>query len=46
LREAIERTLAERDDLGREARVTVERSFTWDRTGRETVAAYEAAARR
>jgi teichuronic acid biosynthesis glycosyltransferase TuaC len=46
LREAIERTLAERDDLGREARATVERSFTWDRTGRETVAAYEAAARR
>jgi teichuronic acid biosynthesis glycosyltransferase TuaC len=46
LREAIERTLAERDDLGREARATVERTFTWDRTGRETVAAYEAAARR
>ena len=46
LREAIERTLAARDDLGREARATVERSFTWDRTGRETVGAYDDAAGR
>jgi teichuronic acid biosynthesis glycosyltransferase TuaC len=43
LREAIEHTLAERERLGREARATVERSFTWDRTGRDTVAAYAVA---
>jgi len=47
LRKAIERTLADREQLGRAARATVQRSFTWDRTGRETVAAYaEAVARR
>jgi glycosyltransferase involved in cell wall biosynthesis len=47
LREAIEHTLAERERLGREARATVERSFTWERTGRDTLVAYaEAVARR
>ena len=47
LREAIEATLAGREALGRAARATVQRSFTWDRTGRDTVAAYaEAVARR
>ena len=29
-------------ELGRAARATVEESFTWERCGRETVAAYEA----
>jgi glycosyltransferase involved in cell wall biosynthesis len=43
LRAAIERTLADREALGREARATVQRSFTWDATGRATVAAYEEA---
>jgi teichuronic acid biosynthesis glycosyltransferase TuaC len=32
---------AARAQLGREARATVERSFTWERCGRATVAAYE-----
>ncbi len=31
---------AARATLGRQARATVERSFTWERCGRETVAAY------
>jgi glycosyltransferase involved in cell wall biosynthesis len=43
LRAAIERTLADRERLGREARATVQSSFTWDATGRATVAAYEEA---
>ncbi|MFL5975092.1 MAG: glycosyltransferase [Solirubrobacterales bacterium] len=43
LRAAIERTLADHERLGQEARVTVERAFTWNHTGRATVAAYEAA---
>ena len=47
LRVAIEATLADREALGRAGRATVQRSFTWDRTGRDTVAAYaEAVARR
>jgi glycosyltransferase involved in cell wall biosynthesis len=32
-------------ELGRAARETVEREFTWERCGRDTVAAYEAALR-
>lgn len=32
-------------ELGRAARATVERSFTWERCGRETVAAYESVLR-
>jgi teichuronic acid biosynthesis glycosyltransferase TuaC len=43
LRGAIERTLADGERLGAEARATVERAFTWERTGRETLAAYEEA---
>ena len=43
LRGAIERTLADRERLGAEARATVERAFTWEHTGRETLAAYEEA---
>jgi teichuronic acid biosynthesis glycosyltransferase TuaC len=43
LRAAIERTLAEGERLGAEARATVERAFTWEHTGRETIAAYEEA---
>lgn len=35
----------ERRELGRRARETVERSFTWERCGRATVAAYEEALR-
>jgi len=47
LRAAIEGTLADREGLGAQARATVERAFTWDRTGRDTVGAYaEAVARR
>jgi glycosyltransferase involved in cell wall biosynthesis len=34
-----------RDALGRAARETVERSFTWPECGRQTVAAYEEALR-
>jgi glycosyltransferase involved in cell wall biosynthesis len=34
-----------RRELGREARATVEASFTWPRCGAATVAAYEAALR-
>jgi teichuronic acid biosynthesis glycosyltransferase TuaC len=34
-----------RHELGAAARTTVERSFTWERCGRDTVAAYEAALR-
>ncbi len=34
------------DELGRRARATVERSFTWEACGRATVAAYEEALRR
>jgi glycosyltransferase involved in cell wall biosynthesis len=34
-----------RRELGRAARETVEESFTWERCGRETVAAYEEALR-
>ena len=41
------RTWPSREALGRAARGDVQRSFTWDRTGRDTVAAYaEAVARR
>jgi len=46
LADAIERLLADADArmrLGREARATVERSFTWERCGPATVAAYERA---
>ena len=46
LADAIERLLADdgaRAQLGRDARATVERSFTWERCGRATVAAYERA---
>ena len=43
LQAAIERTLTEHERLGAQARATVEGAFTWDHTGRETVAAYEAA---
>ena len=45
----INRLLADRprlETLGREARLTVQREFTWERCGRETLAAYEAAIRR
>jgi glycosyltransferase involved in cell wall biosynthesis len=45
LRHAIERALGDRERLGDEARATVERAFTWDHTGRETVAAYESVLR-
>lgn len=44
LADAIERLLADdsgRSRLGREARATVERCFTWERCGQATVAAYE-----
>jgi teichuronic acid biosynthesis glycosyltransferase TuaC len=43
---AIEQLLADdaiRAQLGRDARATVERSFTWEHCGRATVAAYERA---
>jgi teichuronic acid biosynthesis glycosyltransferase TuaC len=43
VRDAIATALSERERLGDEARATVERSFTWDRCGAETVAAYQAA---
>jgi glycosyltransferase involved in cell wall biosynthesis len=46
LADAIDRLLgdaSERTRLGRAARATVERSFTWEICGRETVAAYERA---
>jgi len=33
------------EELGRAARATAERCFTWDRCGRETVAAYESVLR-
>ncbi len=36
---------AYRRELGREARATVQRAFTWERCGAETVAAYEEAVR-
>ncbi|HEU4703908.1 MAG TPA: glycosyltransferase, partial [Conexibacter sp.] len=48
LADAIDRLLADdaaRTQLGREARATVERSFTWARCGAATVAAYERACR-
>ena len=44
LAEAIDGLLSEPErlaTLGRQARTTVERSFTWERCGRETMAAYE-----
>ena len=41
----IDRALHERDALGAAARATVEKHFTWERCGRETVAAYEEALR-
>jgi glycosyltransferase involved in cell wall biosynthesis len=44
----LDRILAEphwAQELGRAARATVETAFTWERCGRETVAAYEAALR-
>jgi glycosyltransferase involved in cell wall biosynthesis len=34
-----------RRELGREARATVQRAFTWERCGAATVAAYEEALR-
>ena len=40
----VERLLSDPDQLaalGREAALTVERAFTWDRCGRETVSAYD-----
>jgi teichuronic acid biosynthesis glycosyltransferase TuaC len=43
--DTIERALAERDALGGAARETVMRHFTWEGTGRATVAAYEEALR-
>jgi teichuronic acid biosynthesis glycosyltransferase TuaC len=46
LADAVDRLLrddAARAQLGREARATVERSFTWERCGGATVAAYERA---
>jgi glycosyltransferase involved in cell wall biosynthesis len=46
LREAIACALSERDALGAAARETVVERFTWERCGRETVAAYEQARRR
>jgi teichuronic acid biosynthesis glycosyltransferase TuaC len=47
LASAIERLLHDdaRAQLGRDARATVERAFTWERCGQETVAAYERAVR-
>jgi glycosyltransferase involved in cell wall biosynthesis len=39
----IDATLRDSERLGAEARATVERAFTWERTGRATVAAYEEA---
>ena len=45
LRATIERALAWRDALGSEARATAQRHFTWEQTGRATVAAYEEALR-
>jgi glycosyltransferase involved in cell wall biosynthesis len=45
---ALDRLLSAPDRLaalGREARLTVERAFTWERCGRETVTAYEDALR-
>ena len=46
LADAIERLLRDdhaRAQLGREARATVERAFTWERCGQQTIAAYERA---
>lgn len=46
LAEAIDALLADpaaAQDLGAQARETVRRSFTWERCGRDTVAAYQAA---
>jgi glycosyltransferase involved in cell wall biosynthesis len=46
LADAIERLLADDDarvQLGREARATVERCFTWERCGEATIAAYKRA---
>lgn len=42
---AISRCLREHERLGAAAKATVERAFTWERCGRQTVAAYEAALR-
>jgi len=42
---AIRDALARRAELGAAARATVEAAFTWERCGRETVAAYEEALR-
>lgn len=42
---AIEACLRDRERLGAAARATVQRAFTWERCGAETVAAYEAALR-
>jgi teichuronic acid biosynthesis glycosyltransferase TuaC len=36
----------ERGELGRQARATVERAFTWQRSGEQTVAAYREALER
>jgi glycosyltransferase involved in cell wall biosynthesis len=46
LADAIERLLRDdhaRTQLGRDARATVERAFTWERCGHDTIAAYERA---
>ena len=45
LGETIERALRDRDAVGAEARRAVGEHFTWERTGRATVAAYEDALR-
>jgi len=45
LHATIDRALAWREGLGTEARETVQRHFTWEQTGRATVAAYEEALR-
>jgi glycosyltransferase involved in cell wall biosynthesis len=45
LASTIEACLRDRERLGAAARATVERAFTWERCGAETVAAYEAALR-
>lgn len=45
LQATIERALAWREGLGAEARETVLRHFTWEQTGRATIAAYEEALR-
>ena len=45
LRDDIQRAVSDRDTLGATARQTVIGHFTWDRCGRDTVAAYEDALR-